>query len=168
MESVREVISLGLAQRAEAGIKVRQPLNSASITLPIEITQLAMEEYGHLIAEELNLKEVNLNKGQTTSVSVDVNITKELAAEGVARELIRQVQNARKQAGLNVDDRISLVIDSGVDLINESVKHHAKLIQAETLATHLDEMEENIGEIYETQIKVDNHEVTLRLSKSRN
>jgi hypothetical protein len=61
-----------------------------------------------------------------------------------------------------------LVIDSGVDLINESVKHHAKLIQAETLATHLDEMEENIGEIYETQIKVDNHEVTLRLSKSRN
>ncbi|STD07327.1 Isoleucine--tRNA ligase [Dermatophilus congolensis] len=67
-------------------------------------------------------------------VVLDTTITAELAAEGVARDIIRAVQQARKDAGFDVTDRISLTITGEGD-VWEAVKSFGDLITSETLAT---------------------------------
>ena len=66
-------------------------------------------------------------------IVLDTEVTDELAAEGLARDVIRAVQDARKQAGLEVSDRISLTI-TGSQPVWEAVATHQNLIVEETLA----------------------------------
>ncbi len=64
-------------------------------------------------------------------------MTPELAAEGAARDVVRVVQQARRDAGLSVSDRIRLVI--GADgALADAVRAHAGFVAAETLAVSLD------------------------------
>ncbi|HEY5248786.1 MAG TPA: class I tRNA ligase family protein, partial [Dermatophilaceae bacterium] len=66
-------------------------------------------------------------------VVLDTTVTPELAAEGLARDVIRAVQQARKDAGLDVSDRISLTV-SGDDEVWAATVAHQELIMLETLA----------------------------------
>ncbi|MGL5826167.1 MAG: isoleucine--tRNA ligase [Nocardioides sp.] len=66
-------------------------------------------------------------------VVLDTAVTEELAREGLARDIIRAVQQARKDAGLEVSDRIELRIAGGVS-VEDAVTAHRELIAAETLA----------------------------------
>jgi isoleucyl-tRNA synthetase len=67
------------------------------------------------------------------TVALELELTPELMSEGVAREVVRLVQDARKAAGLHVSDRIELAVqaDGGVA---EAVTSHADWIAGETLA----------------------------------
>ncbi len=151
---MRELITEGLAQRAEAKIKVRQPL--ASVTS----TEGLLRSSNQIIADELNVKEV---KRGTGIVELDTEVTPELKAEGIARDLIRFVQNARKNAGFNVEDRIQLKIESENPQITEAVGKFKDMIFAETLATG--ELE---GDPEHTEVvKLDGIEITLKLSRNR-
>jgi isoleucyl-tRNA synthetase len=67
-------------------------------------------------------------------VVLDTAVTPELAAEGLARDLVRAVQQARRDAGLDVSDRISLTI-GGSDAVQAAARAHEQLITSETLAT---------------------------------
>jgi isoleucyl-tRNA synthetase len=67
-------------------------------------------------------------------VVLDTSITPELADEGLARDLVRAVQQARREADLEVSDRISLSI-TGSDAVLEAARAHEGLITRETLAT---------------------------------
>ncbi len=67
-------------------------------------------------------------------VVLDTALTPELAAEGLARDLVRAIQQARKDAGLDLSDRISLVID-GSSEVRAAAGTHEVLIARETLAT---------------------------------
>lgn len=146
MAAVREAINSGLSQRANQNIKVRQPLASVSI----ETLAADVRTYRDVIAEELNVKQVLLKQtGQESGavgsdssklrivVRMDFEITPELKAEGLAREVIRNVQSARKQAGLNVDDRIVLSLTSDNSVLSEAIESHAATIATETLAADL-------------------------------
>ena len=70
-------------------------------------------------------------------VVLDTAVTPELAAEGLARDLVRAVQQARRDAGLDVSDRIALVI-GGSDAVQAAARTHEALITSETLATSYD------------------------------
>jgi isoleucyl-tRNA synthetase len=70
-------------------------------------------------------------------VILDTNVTPELAAEGLARDVVRAVQQARRDAGLVVSDRISLRL-AGDEVVRAAVEAYADLIKAETLSTQLD------------------------------
>ena len=70
-------------------------------------------------------------------VILDTTVTPELAAEGLARDVIRAVQQARRDAGLAVSDRISLRL-AGDEVVRAAVEAHADLITSETLSAHLD------------------------------
>jgi isoleucyl-tRNA synthetase len=70
-------------------------------------------------------------------VILDTTVTPELAAEGLARDVVRAVQQARRDAGLDVSDRIQLRL-SGDENVRAAVQAHADLIKTETLATSLD------------------------------
>ncbi|MFC9252811.1 isoleucine--tRNA ligase [Amycolatopsis thailandensis] len=67
-------------------------------------------------------------------VLLDTEVTDELAAEGLARDLVRVVQQARRDAGLDVADRIALTVDAPEDVVT-AAKTHEEFIASETLAT---------------------------------
>ena len=102
MKETRSVISQALELRAAANIKVRQPLGILTITQKLD------DAYLELVKDEVNVKEVVVGN----KVNLDTEITKELQVEGDARELIRVIQNMRKNAGLNAEDNINLSVDT--------------------------------------------------------
>ncbi|MBB5851455.1 isoleucine--tRNA ligase [Amycolatopsis umgeniensis] len=67
-------------------------------------------------------------------VLIDTEVTDELAAEGLARDLVRVVQQARRDAGLDVADRIALTVDAPEDVVT-AAKTHEEFIASETLST---------------------------------
>ena len=75
--------------------------------------------------------------GDVGVVVLDTAVTPELAAEGVARDLIRVVQQARRAADLDVTDRIRLVVDARDPSVRQAVEAHRDLVARETLATDL-------------------------------
>lgn len=129
MATVRSYVNEGLALRAKAGLKVRQPL--LSITVPSCSDVVDQDE---ILEEELNVKEVILGGN---SVAIDENITPELKREGQMREIIRFVQSARKKAGLQVDDRIILSLKTDDKTLQKVIDEHQKTIYAETLTEKL-------------------------------
>ncbi|MGZ4456671.1 MAG: isoleucine--tRNA ligase [Nocardioides sp.] len=67
-------------------------------------------------------------------VVLDTTVTPDLAAEGLARDLVRAVQQARRDAGLDVSDRIALTV-SGSEVVQAAARTHEALVTSETLAT---------------------------------
>ena len=106
MKRVREVVERGHAVRKEANIKLRQPLTRAVYFTKDRLDQ----ELEKIIADELNVKVVEhkINSDTELRVELDTNITPSLRAEGEARELIRQIQQMRKDQGLTLKDRIEI------------------------------------------------------------
>ena len=99
MQEVRNVVSLALEQRAKAGIPVRQPLARLGL---VSGGAAFSEELLQLIKDEVNVKDVARIAGlpEGFAVELDTAITPELREEGMVREIIRAVQQARKDAGL--------------------------------------------------------------------
>ncbi len=105
MEIVREIVAQGHAIRKEKEIRVRQPLSNLTI-FNLQFSNLN-QELINLIKEELNVKEVEIEKGKGgLEVELNTKITPELEAEGKVRDLIRDIQRARRKAGLNLNDQI--------------------------------------------------------------
>jgi isoleucyl-tRNA synthetase len=78
-----------------------------------------------------------LERQANYAVALKLDLDEELRREGVAREVVHAVQNARKGAGLQVEDRIELTL-FGDDGLLEAVRDHADYIAGETLATRLE------------------------------
>jgi isoleucyl-tRNA synthetase len=160
MATVRELITQGLAQRAAAGVRVRQPLSKVTVSVGLELKPELLE----IIAEELNVKEVVEGVAATDSqpaAQIDLEITAELKREGLARELIRHIQNARKNAGLNVDDRISLRVEADGETA-EAFNQFKDEIYRETLATAELDGEPQHNE----EVKLDGQGAKISLSKA--
>ena len=219
MDQVRQVSSVALSLRKSAGLRVRLPL--ASLTV-VTANAAALEPFATIIAEELNVKAVELvelsldsasqfgvvkrlsvnaraagprlgknvqavigaakagdwsevdgvvvaggvaleegeytldlvanlsEAAETEAVShnligilagggfllLDGAVTDELAGEGLVRDVIRAVQNARKEADLDVSDRIVLTVAAAED-VQRWINVHAELLKSETLVTEL-------------------------------
>ncbi len=212
MEAVRRTVELGRAARAQAKVKVRQPLRKA-IVVASDAEREEIRRLGEVVASELNVKELEfvteeaelvsyrvrpnyrslgprfgkhmprvvaaiealdaadvaqqLEAGAKVGISVDgsehelsaddvelvmeplegyqvqagaghavalsLELDDELRAEGVAREIVRAVQNARKEAGLDVSDRIELRLGGDEELLATARAHEA-YVSGETLA----------------------------------
>lgn len=109
MKETRLVVSIGLEARAKVGIKVRQPLSSLTIKSPTLKNSL---EYFGLIKEEVNVKEVIFDGLITNPVELNVVLTKELQEEGMMRDVVRAIQEMRKNKKLNPGDLIDLVVET--------------------------------------------------------
>jgi isoleucyl-tRNA synthetase len=137
MATMRKILSTGLDQRAQAGVKVRQPL--AKVTLGKHAGRSGWQRaFEDIIREELNVKDIDYTKkGKEIRVDVDTEITPELKREGLARDVIRQVQQFRKQSGLEVDDRIQLWLTTEDAELQQAIGEHADTIRNETLSNQL-------------------------------
>jgi len=161
MSTIRDAISLGLAERSQAGIRVRQPLASVSIKGVKELKN----EFIEIIKEELNVKEVQIDgKEGTLKVKLDTTISPELKTEGTSRELIRHIQSARKKAGLNVDDRIQLGVESDSKEVQRALSDFSAIVHAETLATG----KLSGSATYEETVDISGSSVKISLAKTDN
>jgi hypothetical protein len=162
MSRTRQIIEAGLGRRmvkseTEQQVKVRQPLSR--LVYPGEPLPDALQT---IVAEEVNVKQA-LNDVNAADVTVDKQLTPELKREGLMRELVRQVQTARKAAGLNIDDRIVLAIVSDDAEVLKTLEEHAEIIKSETLATSLNEAEANQ---YVIDLTVDGYAIAINLAKA--
>ena len=170
MDALRTAVNDGLSKRASEGIKVRQPLasvkliNTISQDTPAEVAQFLVD----IAKDELNVKSVEIvtdseSEPAQPSVVYDLTITPELKREGLMREIVRHVQSARKQAGLQIDDRIVLSISSDDSEISQAVDAFADVIKAETLAVELNSA---VNESEKYDVKIEGKLVEISLEKA--
>jgi isoleucyl-tRNA synthetase len=130
MARARQAVEGGLAARDAARIKVRQPL--ASIDLPGDPLP---EDIAQIVREELNVKELVFGAPE---VKLNTEITEELRLEGLAREVVRAIQDRRKKVGLNVEDRIHTRYDAD-GMLARAIQRHGDYIKNETLSLTLEQ-----------------------------
>jgi isoleucyl-tRNA synthetase len=240
MDAVKRTIELGRAARAQAKVKLRQPLRKA-VVVASDAEREAIERLAGVVASELNVKELDfvrteaelvsyrvrpnyrslgprfgksmpqtaaaiealdaamvaraIAKGEEVGIQVDgkdhtlssddidlvmeplegyqleaeaghavaleLDLDDELLREGLAREVVRAVQEARKQAGLEVSDRISLEL-GGDDELLDAAREHESYIAGETLATSVDYGADGAGE----RATIEGRELRIALSKA--
>lgn len=168
MNALRTAVNDGLSKRASEGIKVRQPLasvkliNTISQDTPTEVAQFLID----IAKDELNVKSVEIvtdseSESAQPSVVYDLTITPELKREGLMREIVRHVQSARKQAGLQIDDRIILNIFSDDSEMYQAIDAFTDVIKSETLAVELNSVV-NESEKYDAKIEGKLVEISLK------
>ena len=129
MTLARQAVEGGLAARDAARIRVRQPL--AACALPGEPLP---EEIAAIVRDELNVKQLTFGAPE---VRLDTEITEDLRLEGLAREVVRVIQDRRKKLGLNVEDRIHTCYVADGMLVR-AMERHADYIKTETLSLTLE------------------------------
>jgi len=143
----RQIVEKVLAKRAELSIKVRQPLSEVKI----KNTNLSDKGLLKIIADEVNVKKVALDASISSDFLLDAEITPELLTEGLAREIVRQIQTKRKALSLTPQDRIVLYwessdreLSSAMEKFSETICNEAKIDKLEN--SHKDNMEKlNLG-----------------------
>ena len=128
MARARQAVEAGLAARDAARLKVRQPL--AGIALPGDPLP---EDIAAIVRDELNVKTLTFG---ALEVQLDTVITEELKLEGLAREVVRAIQDRRKKIGLNVEDRIDTRYESD-GMLSRALERHGDYIKTETLSVTL-------------------------------
>ena len=98
-------------------------------------------------------------------VTLDTDITPELIAEGLARDVVREIQNARKAEGLVVTDRIDVWVDVAADSTAAAVRTHEAYVAEQVLATSItfgagpDELR-----VHDTRVDAEPFRFSLRVS----
>ena len=126
MNLVRKICELGHAQRKLNNLKVRQPLQK--ITIDKDLSKDLLQ----LVKDELNVKEVIFGD----KFELDTKLTSELIAEGKARDLVREIQDARKAAGTTLDEKIIVHLPDWPKEFEEYIKKETlaiKLIKGDVL-----------------------------------
>jgi isoleucyl-tRNA synthetase len=160
MAITRKIVEAGLSARNEAGIKVRQPLST--LIVKSSATKLP-KDLENIILEEVNVKKVSLEKSTEFTVKLDTKITKELKSEGIARDFVRFIQDGRKKADFNVEDRIITIWDSADQETIAAINSQKEYIARETLSVEFQNSKPE-GEYAET-VKLDGKEITFAISR---
>jgi len=145
-----------LARRFKAPLSVELDLGDGEPPvelLPEEVQVRTLAREGYAVAEE---------KGMI--VAVDVTLTPELVREGLARDLVRRIQNLRKEAGFQLDDRIMTyyTVDDELALV---VTEWAGYVKAETLSLDLVPGPVPGDVARQESFKLEEHPVTLGVRK---
>jgi isoleucyl-tRNA synthetase len=176
MKVAREIVAKGLALRMEQKIKIRQPL--ASLKLKTENEKLKInEELLELIKDEVNVKNVIIpakggsassgDKNIQNEIELNTEITPELKEEGMARELVRQIQQMRKEAGLVPQNVITvnyqpLVVSSQLSVI---ISKWADYIKREIKAESIEQYKETGLFDLEKEINLEGEKIKIGIKK---
>ncbi len=121
MEQARKVVEIAHSQRKEAQLKVRQPLASLATVTPIELS----EKVRKVVADEVNVLGVTNKKGDEVSVKLDTVLTSELEARGKVRDIIRKIQEERKQLGTALDEKVNVSLLEWPSELEDEIKRKA-------------------------------------------
>jgi len=160
MAEIRRLASLVLAKRAEAKIKVRQPLQKLKIkNLKIKIRTELLE----ILKDEVNVKEIEIDSKLKEEIWLDTNLTHQLKEEGWLREIIRLVQDLRQEARLQPKDKIILAAVLPPEL-NYLFEKNEKFIKTEINAEKIEYKRLNKFDV-ELETKLDEWLIWLALIK---
>ncbi len=171
------ISSLGRAARSKAGIKVRQPLAKAVVNLVSHRERESLERVKLQVIDELNIKEIEVVDNQEClavegyeisseagyTVAIATEIKPELAAEGLAREIVHRLQTMRRSAGYDITDYITTYYQGG-NYIKNVMSSFGEYIKRETLSRELVEGLPVKGVISESY-RLSSNEVTLGVAK---
>lgn len=153
MEITRRASSLGQAARLKAGIRIKQPLSTAYLKFPEEVS--IPQENLNIIADELNVKAIvltdafdeafEIQEEKNIQIAINTDLTEELILEGKLRDLIRAIQELRKNKGLKVSDEISVHWYSEDEIITNTIKKFQELLMTSIRAKNfVNELQTNI------------------------
>ncbi|MCA9388642.1 isoleucine--tRNA ligase [Candidatus Berkelbacteria bacterium] len=126
MRQLGDLVELGRAKRAEAGVKLRQPLASLKLSGQTRLDP-GLES---ILIEELNVKKITYDDGaESLELDYDFELTPQLKAEGLSRDLARAIQQLRKVNKLKLEDRAEVVVGGEHDLLDELKKLQPQLEQ---------------------------------------
>jgi len=100
-----------------------------------------------------------------TQIIVDIRVTQQLAFEGTAREIVRHIQDLRKQAGLEMEDRIRLHLKTESAAVREAIAAHEQYIRGETLAIEIARQPVD-GDAHKADINLQGEPLTIELAKA--
>lgn len=142
MQTMRQIVEVSHSLRREAGIKVRQPLD----TIYIKKFAIKDKELINILKSEINIKNIvnvkdifcekNIIKKEQNylEIGIDTTITEELKKEGYLREIIRQIQFLRKKSGYKALDEIEIFWQSDSEFLNSLFKSNLETIKNQTIA----------------------------------
>lgn len=120
MELVRKICELGHSQRKSLNIAVKQALNSATVSGADALSDKS--QLVQLIKDELNIENVIFIKSDELTVVLDQALDERLIAKGEARQIMRAIQEARKESACRLDEMIELVLPSWPKLFESEIK----------------------------------------------
>lgn len=133
-EAARKIQSLGQNE-------ILSILDGGVLSLDIGDRTVELTE-DKIIVDRLEKEHLKVLNEGTLTVGLDTLLTKELIQEGQVRDLIRGIQNLRKEKGLDVTDRIRLFV-SGTKSMKEGFESFKEFISSETLASEICWVEED-------------------------
>ncbi len=167
MVTVRKIVEIGLALRAESGIKVRQPLSELGIMnyeLGIELKKIIADELNVKTVETQNFASVQnknwkIKEDSGLKVALNIAITDELKKEGMVREIIRTINQMRKEKNFTINDIIIVEYSADDKLLNSVLEKFADEIKKAVLA---DELKPGKGE----EVEINNLKLLLSINKA--
>jgi isoleucyl-tRNA synthetase len=166
MEIVRKIIEQALAVRAEAGIKIRQPLGRLYIT-----KKSLPEDLFYLIKDEVNVKEIivsdefpegenfKIGADENTKVCLEITMTEPLKLEGYARELIRNINALRKKQNLSINDLVVVNYQTDSAELKKTINEFDHEIKNSTLTKEFVE-----GQA-ETEFDINGQKISITINK---
>ncbi|MBU0708438.1 isoleucine--tRNA ligase [Patescibacteria group bacterium] len=160
METVRVIVEQGHSARREAGVKVRQPL--PKITVICHKDDQVDGELLELVKDELNIKEVQFeldgDRDAGIEIALDIRMSDNLILEGMARDIIRAIQDLRKNTGYQRSAKIEVYWISDSSRVRDVFSVHGTEIGERVLARRIsNERKEKVDQ--ETTIKLQDEEV---------
>ncbi len=159
MEAVRDVAAMALGERVKAGIKVRQPLSLLKVS---KHKIRDKKELLDLIKEEVNVKEVKVDAELKEDVFLDLTMTEELKKEGRARELIRKIQQFKKELEVMPQHQV-FIIFQGEETAENFIMENKELIEKETAIKIASKDEKDDLFKNQKEVKIEEMELTLFL-----
>ncbi len=175
MRMVMKLAEAGRKARKDTGIKIRQPLRRAIIVCSEEIKEM-IEELAYILKDEINVKEIEFasqaevepsyagaDADRSASIFIDTKIDVELLREGIARDLVRRVQQMRKEMDLEYTARIRILYD-GDEEIRNAVRDFEGYIKEETLADSIEPISSDTDikdKSYNKKWNIDGREVDI-------
>ena len=117
---------------------------------------LELEEFSFRY-QPLDAKSDNVDSKDNIVVQLDTTVTPELELEGLARDIIRQIQEHRKSQDYKVDDKINTTIQTTSDKLTQALESHKQFIMDETLSTSLEIKNQDPAE----PIQIETHALSL-------
>jgi isoleucyl-tRNA synthetase len=159
MDKVRELVALVLAERAKHAVKVRQPLAK----LVVGGREKLSNELRDLLIGEVNVRAVEFDPELKTAIEIDWTITPELKEEGLAREIMRNVQELRKTAQFTPADKAVVYVQAEGELAAVVLKNQ-QMMAKETKALRF-EFKKAENPAAEIQAVVDKQPIWIGIKK---
>jgi isoleucyl-tRNA synthetase len=178
MRLAMKVSSIGRAARAQAGIKVRQPLSRALVAGVNSQEKNGLTGLLDAVMEELNVKGIEFAEDEKAlpegavavtegplTVAVDPVLTPELADEGLVREITHRIQGLRRSAGFEIADNIITYYESNSE-VARVIGEWSGYIHKETLSRQISRGIPEETDLTADDYKLEGHPVRLAVKKA--